>query len=783
MVKRIKMRTLLIGGFITLFFLVLVTRIFFIQVVNGGEWQERAAGLIEREQTIKAARGTITDRNGNVLATDSPAYTVSVNPLLINQLGIEDEVTQKLSALLKKNESEMRALVTAKNSKGEFFQQREVRSEGYKISPELAEKVKALREELQDEYKAGNAIVMTQESKRFYPEQTLASHVLGYMSRDGKAVNGLEVSYNDVLTGTDGYLNYQKDAKGIKLPDSQDSYLPPQNGKNLKLTIDDTIQLYIEEAMKETVAKYNPLSMTVIAADPNTMEILGMANWPTFNPNTYASTPDQKNFINHATQSIYEPGSTFKIVTLAGAVEEKLFDPNAMFESKPTRIGGYTISDNGHSYGLISYLEGVKRSSNIAFVNLGYKMLGGERLRHYIDQFGFGKKTGIDLPSEAASPIKPLIYKSEIATAAYGHGLVQVTPIQQLAAISAVANGGKLLQPHLVKEIINPNDGSTEVIKPKVVRQVISKESAKLVSGYLEQVVADQTIGTGRNAYIEGYRVAGKTGTARKVINGQYSKSKDVVSFIGFAPVNNPKIAMLIVIDQPDGTNIGGGTAAAPVFKKVVSQTLQYMGVPKDTAKTNDKKSKETVVLQAKAPDLSGKTAKQARSQLLNSGIAYVTLGQGENVIRQYPQAGASMNPGQRVYLLTEESSKMKVPDLTGESLRDALEILSLMKVGVTTKGEGYVVKQKEQVSGEQRTVQLTLQTAKAAVTGIADEAPDSSDLDAEKKDETAKTDDKAAATEEKDESGGTQSQSDSQTQTNQEATSDSSAGEGASLP
>lgn len=782
MVKRIKMRTLLIGGCITLFFLVLVIRIFFIQVVNGDKWQEHAAGLIQREQTIKAARGTITDRNGNVLAVDSPAYTVSVNPLLINKLGIEDVVTKKLSVLLSKNESEMRALVTAKKDNGEFFQQREVRSEGYKISPELAAKVNELREELQDEYKARNAIVMTQESKRFYPEQTLASHVLGYMSRDGKAVNGLEVSYNDVLTGTDGFLNYQKDAKGIKLPDSQDNYLPPKNGKNLKLTIDDTIQLYIESAMKETVAKYNPLSMTVIAADPNTMEILGMANWPTFNPNTYASTPDQKNFINHATQSIYEPGSTFKIVTLAGAVEEKLFDPNAMFVSKPTRIGGYTISDNGHSYGQISYLEGVKRSSNIAFVNLGYSMLGGERLRHYIDEFGFGKKTGIDLPSEAASPIKPLVYKSEIATAAYGHGLVQVTPIQQLTAISAVANGGKLLQPHLVKEIINPNDGSTEVIKPKVIRQVISKDSAKLVSGYLEQVVADQTRGTGRNAYIEGYRVAGKTGTARKVINGQYSKSKDVVSFIGFAPVNNPKIAMLIVIDQPDGTNIGGGTAAAPVFKKVVSQTLQYMGIPKDIAKTADKKSNETPVVQAKAPDLSGKTAKQARSQLLNSGIAYVTLGQGENVIRQYPQAGASMNPGQRIYLLTEESSKMKVPDLTGESLRDALEVLSLMKVGVTVKGEGYVVKQKEQISGEQRTVQLTLQTAKAAVTGIADEAPESSDPDDKKQAQDAKTDDEGK-TDGDNPSGSTENQSQSKKQTDQSETSDQPSTEGASLP
>ncbi|WP_228469513.1 penicillin-binding transpeptidase domain-containing protein [Paenibacillus sp. JNUCC31] len=749
MVKRIKMRTLLIGGCITLFFLVLIIRIFFIQVVNSGFWQEEAAGLVEREQTIKASRGSITDRNGNILATDSPAYTVSVNPELINQLGIEDVVIDKLSGLLGKNESEMRALVTAKKEDGTFFQQREVRSEGYKISPDLAAKVEEFREKLKDDYKGQNAIVMTQESKRYYPEETLASHLLGYMSRDGKAVNGLELSYDEQLTGTDGYLNYQKDAKGIKLPDSQDSYLPPQNGNNLKLTIDDTIQFYIENAMKEAVAQYNPLSMTVIAADPNTMEILGMANWPTFNPNTYGNTPDQKNFINHAIQSIYEPGSTFKIVTLAGAVEEKLFDPNATFESKRIYIGGYPISDNGHAYGRISYLEGVKRSSNIAFVNLGYNMLGGERLRHYIDQFGFGKKTGIDLPSESASPIKPLVYKSEIATAAYGHGLVQVTPIQQVAAVSAIANGGKLMEPHLVKEIINPNDGSSEVIKPKVVRQVISKESSKLVSGYLEQVVADQTIGTGRNAYIEGYRVAGKTGTARKVVNGDYSKSKDVVSFIGFAPVNNPKIAILVVIDQPDGANIGGGKAAAPVFKKIASQALQYMGVPKDTVKTTDKKSKTTPVVQAKAPDLSGKTAKQARSQLLNAGIAYETLGQGESVIRQYPVPGASMNPGQRIYLLTEESSKMKIPDLTGESLRDALEVLSLMKVGVTVKGEGYVVKQTEQVSGEQRTVQLSLQTAKAAVTGIADEAPESSDPTSEDKANNQVESDEAVNTEE----------------------------------
>ncbi|MNP13209.1 Stage V sporulation protein D [compost metagenome] len=300
------------------------------------------------------------------------------------------------------------------------------------------------------------------------------------------------------------------------------------------------------------------------------------------------------------------------------------------------------------------------------------------------------------------------------------------------------------------------------------------------MSGYLEQVVADQTIGTGRNAYIEGYRVAGKTGTARKVVNGAYSKSKDVVSFIGFAPVNNPKIAILVVIDQPDGTNIGGGTAAAPVFKKIVSQTLQYMGIPKDTAKTPDKKSKEVSVVQAKAPDLSGKTAKQARSQLLSAGIAYVTLGQGDNVIRQYPVAGASMNPGQRIYLLTEESSKMKIPDLTGESLRDALEVLSLMKVGVTVKGEGYVVKQTEQVAGEQRTVQLNLQTAKAAVTGIADEAPISSDPSSEAE---VKEQEASAGEAKTDETDGTEETDNNKAPANESETSDDPATNGASLP
>ncbi|MFD2702225.1 penicillin-binding transpeptidase domain-containing protein [Paenibacillus shunpengii] len=736
--KRIKLRTLLIGGIITLFFLVLVGKVFWIQVVNAGFWQDYAAQLIENSKTIPAKRGTITDRNGNVLATDAPAYTVAVNPELIHEKGIEDVVVEGLHELLGKDEAGLREDVTATRENGSLRPHREVRSEGYKIDQELRDKVEEFRNELDKEYGAKNAIVLMDESKRFYPRDNLASHVLGYLNKEGDPVYGLELYYDEELKGTDGSLQYQKDGIGLELTNSDSAYTAPQNGKKLKLTIDDTIQYYIEEAMKEAYDKYDPISMTVIAADPNTMEILGMANLPNYNPNSYWETPD--NYFNHAIQSIYEPGSTFKIVTLAAAVEEKLFNPNATFESGSIQVGGRNISDISRNWGTISYLEGVKRSSNVAFVNLGYKMLGGEKLRDYIDKFGFGVKTGIDLPTESASPIRELVYAADIAAASYGHGLVQVTPIQQVAAISAIANGGKLLEPHLVKEISDPNNGEVESIQPKEIRQVVSPETARTVGSYLEQVVADQDHGSGRYAYIDGYRVAGKTGTAIKYINGEYDHTKSVVSFIGYAPVDDPKIAMLVMIDEPNDPNLGGGSGAAPIFKEIMSKSLTYLGVPKEAVTSEDGAETTQPLVRKKAPDLVGKSGKDARAQLLDEGIAYETLGKGSKVIQQYPKAGAELTAGQRIYLLTEQSDTMEIPDLTGESLRDALEVLTLLKVGVRVEGEGYVTKQKVEVTGENRTAVLTLQTAKDAVTGestegSADEEGSTADKQAESPD------------------------------------------------
>ncbi|HWO54579.1 MAG TPA: penicillin-binding transpeptidase domain-containing protein [Paenibacillus cookii] len=744
MVKRIKLRTLLLGGFITLLFVVLFIRMFTLQIVQGADWHEKGVARWEKQSKIPAERGTISDRNGDVLAINAPAYTVVVSPQALHANGLTDMVVDGLHQILGKNVDELKALVNAKDSKtGGYAKSREVRNEGWKIDESKKKQIDQLNDKLKEELKKNKkgqetGLGTIKESKRYYPKGTLASHILGYTDREGKAVAGFEYMFNKELEGKPGKLKYESDTSGDKLPNSNEIYEPAVNGKNYKLTIDNQIQYYIEDAMKEAFNEYKPISMTVIAADPKTMQILGMANLPTFDPNKYWKTEDPKDFYNYAVKATYEPGSTFKIVTLAGAVQEKLFNPNAFYKSGTIRVPGthqdlHDIKRSG--WGTISYLEGVKRSSNVAFVKLG-EMLGKERLLKYIRDFGFGEKTGIDLPGEVSTKIN-LPGPVEVATASYGHG-VSVTPIQQLAAISAVANGGKLLKPQIVKEEADPNTGTTKTFSPYTVRQVISPEAAKETSYYLEQVVADQKDGTGRNAYIDGYRVAGKTGTAVKIVNGKYDYSKSVVSFIGFAPVNDPKIAVIVIIDQPNDPTVGGGKAAAPVFKKIVSQSLQYMGVPKSVEKKDEKDEKNNAI-QAQnrrpAPDLTNKNLKDAEKQLLKAGIAFDTLGKGATVVKQFPAKGTPLSPEQRIYLFTQTDNVMEVPDLTGESLRDALDVLTLMKVQVNVSGEGYVASQKVTNQNGKRTVQLTLKPADAL-----DESKDGDDDNSDKDDKDRQT-------------------------------------------
>jgi len=397
-------------------------------------------------------------------------------------------------------------------------------------------------------------VYMIEEQKRYYPSNELAAHVLGYMDKDGNPRSGVEYRYHELLKGTPGSIHYIKDLLGYELPDGEVGFEPAVDGKSIRLTIDQNIQSYIEQALLAAYEKYEPKSMSAIAVNPKTMEILGMANLPVFNPNRYWDFASQADFYNHAVLSLYEPGSTFKIVTLAAAEEEGLFHPDDTFQSGSISFpewGSKRIHDHNRTgWGEITYLEGLKRSSNVAFVKLGYEKLGKEKLSEYIHAFGFGQPTGIDLPGEGVGDVD-FRYPIEVANATFGQG-VTVTVLQQIAAVSAIANGGTLMKPYLLKEVIDPETGEViERTEPQAVRRVVSEETARKVAEYLEQVVADREIGTGRDAYIEGYRVAGKTGTAQVVENGTYASDKWLVSFVGFAPVENPRIALIVIADEP----------------------------------------------------------------------------------------------------------------------------------------------------------------------------------------------------------------------------------------
>ncbi|MNZ84794.1 Stage V sporulation protein D [compost metagenome] len=323
------------------------------------------------------------------------------------------------------------------------------------------------------------------------------------------------------------------------------------------------------------------------------------------------------------------------------------------------------------------------------------------------------------MPGEAAGRVTPE-QQADFAALAYGHGQLQVTPLQQLTAVSAVANGGTLLEPHIVKSITDPQSGDTAKTQKKVVRQILSPDKAKEVGEYLEQVVSDRVIGTGRHAYIEGYRIAGKTGTAVKPVNGKYDYTKQVVSFIGYAPVDDPKIAMIVLIDEAKDSELGGGKAAAPIFKKIINKTLQYMGVPKKYSDSEQNGANSTVS-GTKVPDLKNLTIENAKSTLSNLEISYATLGKGSKVVSQFPKAGSILKTGQHIYLLTEDGKNVSIPSLKGESLRDAMELLSVLGVPVTAKGEGYVVSQSVTGENGERRVILTLEPLMPADNQVED--------------------------------------------------------------
>ncbi len=617
---------------ITLVFFALFGRLAYVQLVKGDWLVERAQDLWTRNIPFEAQRGRILDRNGEVLVDNVSAPSVMAIPAQIKNPA---ETARTLARLLRASEKEIYRKIT----KREMIVR--LSPEGRKISEELARQIQGLRLP---------GIVVVEDNKRYYPYGAMASHLLGFTGIDNQGLSGIELVYDEQLRGAPGFVSFSANARGEKLPGGSDRYTPPRDGMELMLTIDRTIQSILERELDQAMAQYQPENVLAIAMDPRTGEILGMSSRPTFRPDRYQDTDPQIYNRNLPIWKTYEPGSTFKIITLAAALEENKVDLKDRFHDPGyVEVGGARLRCwKGGGHGSQSYLEVVENSCNPGFVNLGQR-LGKDTLFRYIRQFGFGQKTGIDLSGEARGILfaPDRISPVELATTSFGQG-VSVTPIQQVTAVSAAINGGNLMEPHLTKAWIDPKTGKVvRENRPRKKRQVISAETSKEVRRALESVVAR---GTGRKAFIDGYRVGGKTGTAQKVgPNGRYLPNNHIVSFIGFAPADDPRIVVYVAVDNPKGVQFGG-VVAAPIVRNIIDDSLRYLKVErrKDQIPPEAVPTEEPHVT---VPDLIGENVDEIRTSLFSEPLEVV--GKGDVVINQLPKPGQRVKKGTpiRIYL------------------------------------------------------------------------------------------------------------------------------------
>lgn len=625
--KRIKI-VLLIILFI---FAIIIAKVFYIEVIDYKKLNSLASGLWSRNLPIEADRGNIYTVDGEAIASNLTTTSLVFIP---NQIKNKDLVAEKISEILDVPKSKIEEHLYKKSM------MERVHPEGRRLSYEIADKIENLH---------FDGVYLLKESKRYYPHNEMLSHVLGYVGIDNQGLSGLELEYNDILTGEYGSIQYFSDAKGNNL-ERNSVYVEPEDGLDIYLTVNYGIQSSIERELDNVVLRYNPDGAWAIAMDPNTGEILGMSSRPNFNPNSYKDYDTETINRNMAIWASYEPGSTFKILTLSAAVNEGKVDliKDTFYDGGSVNVGGARIKCWKHGgHGSQTFLEVVQNSCNPGFVELGNR-LGKETLFDYINKFGYGKKTGIDLNGEATGILFSLdkVGPVELATTAFGQG-VSVTALQQVVAVSAAINGGTLYKPYIVKRVAYHENGQIiKEVKPTIVRDnIVTKDTSEKVRMTLESVVS---LGTGRNAYIDGYRVGGKTGTAQKVNNGIYMQGNYIVSFIGFLPANDPKIVVYLAIDNPKGVTQYGGTVSAPIVKNIMEDAITSLNIEKQDGGTEKKyqwydKKYYTV------PNVVGKSKKEATSMLKSFSVEY--SGSGDVVVSQSPDSDSRIAEGEKVRL------------------------------------------------------------------------------------------------------------------------------------
>ncbi|PZE22657.1 stage V sporulation protein D [Paenibacillus xerothermodurans] len=637
-VRRRLFAALIVG---TILFLALIVRLGYVQIWLGPELSEKAENSWRRNIPFAAKRGEILDRNGVRLAYNVSSPTVMAIPAQVKD-------AQSTAAQLGKALQVPAETVYQQITKRQLIIR--IQPGGRKITQEKAQEIRALNLP---------GIVVAEDNKRSYPFGSLAAHILGFTGIDNQGLTGIELKYDKQLTGLNGSISFLSDAAGRQMPGSSDAYVQPMDGMNLQLTIDSHLQSALERELDQTMVKYQANHAIGIMMDPNNGEILAMGARPGYDPGNFRDFPKETFNRNLPIWMTYEPGSTFKIITLAAALQEKKVNLTDPFSDPGfIQVAGARLrcwKRGGH--GSETFLQVVENSCNPGFVVMGQK-LGKEKLFEYIHNFGFGKKTGIDLGGEENGILFKLsrVGPVELATTSFGQG-VSVTPIQQITAVSAAINGGKLYRPHVARAWYNPVTGDmAEAVKPEMVRQVISEETSKQVRETLESVVAN---GTGRNAFIDGYRVGGKTGTAQKVINGRYSANEHIVSFIGFAPADDPKVVVYAAVDNPKGLQFGG-LIAAPLVKNIMEEALRYMKVPPRQDQLNKKYVYgDTPVVEV--PSLVGMSVTDIYEDL-NSNFLLAKSGAGKYVVNQVPKAGTRIERGATIRVYLSDSDPNSVP-------------------------------------------------------------------------------------------------------------------------
>ncbi|MDO5448675.1 MAG: penicillin-binding transpeptidase domain-containing protein [Clostridia bacterium] len=685
-------------------------------LVNGEKYKLKAESQQLSDTTVSALRGTIYDANMNIIAQSADAWKIWINPSKISDDETRQDIAQELSTVLELDYD----TVLEKCSKSDYAY--------VLIKSQVDYDAKTQIIEFRQNHKGYNQIIGTEDDvKRYYPYGTFASSVLGFTGSDDVGLSGLEYYYDETLTGTKGRLVTAKNAKQIKMSSDYTAYYEAETGLNLQLTIDQVIQYYLDTALEEAVTLNNANYGYGIIMDVETGAILAMSTKPDFDANDpYAIADEQKaaeiaemeneeeksaatlearysQWRNRSICDSYEPGSVFKCITAAAGLEEGVVTTDEMFNC----TGSYEVLDRtfhcshraGH--GVEDFTTAMMNSCNPIFIEVAQR-LGADTFYKYFEAFGFAEKTGIDLPAES-EPVADVTYHSRsklnavaMASSSFGQTF-QASPIQTITAINALANDGKLMQPYVVAAMLDSEGNKVYETKATVKRQVVSKETADTLKMMMEKVVSG---GTAKNAYVPGYRVAGKTGTSQKLTVGE---NVYIASFCGFAPADDPRISVLIVVDEPKNGSITGGSVAGPVAAEVITNVMKYLNV--EPQYTDDELAK----LDVTTSKVVGDTVAEARKKLESTGFEVKVIGNGDTVAKQVPSAGQKLPKNGLVVLYTDKDAEpqmVTVPDLTGLSVAEANNTaiacgLNIKRVGYTSASNVAAYKQNVESGSE----------------------------------------------------------------------------------